>query len=33
MDIAAFLSDNFGENMRQAPRLRRLNEFDPKYAR
>jgi len=33
MDIAALLGDNFGRSMRQAPRPRRLNEFDPKYAR
>jgi hypothetical protein len=33
MDIAALLGDNFADTMRQAPRPRRLNEFDPKYAR
>jgi len=33
MDIAALLGDNFAGSMRQAPRPRRLNEFDPEYAR
>ena len=33
MDIAALLGDNFAQTMRQVPRPRRLNEFDPKYAR
>jgi hypothetical protein len=33
MDIAALLGDNFAHSMRQAPRPRRLNEFDPEYAR
>jgi hypothetical protein len=33
MDIVALLGDNFAHTMRQAPRPRRLNEFDPEYAR
>jgi hypothetical protein len=33
MDIAALLGDNFADTMRQMPRPRRLNEFDPEYAR
>jgi hypothetical protein len=33
MDIAAHLGDNFAHSKRQAPRPRRLNEFDPEYAR
>jgi hypothetical protein len=33
MDIAALLGDNFADTMRQVPRPRRLNEFDPEYAR
>lgn len=33
MDNPAPLSDNFAQSMRQPPRPRRLNEFDPEYAR
>jgi hypothetical protein len=33
MDIATLLGDNSGQTMRQVPRPRRLNEFDPEYAR
>jgi hypothetical protein len=33
MDIVALLGDNFADRMRQVPRPRRLNEFDPEYAR
>jgi len=33
MDIPALLSDNFAHTLRQVPRPRRLNEFDPEYAR
>jgi len=33
MDNLALLGDNFAQIMRQAPRPRRLNEFDPEYAR
>lgn len=33
MDIAALLSDNFADTMRRVPQPRRLNEFDPEYAR
>ena len=33
MDNVALLGDNFADRMRQVPRLRRLNEFDPEYAR
>jgi hypothetical protein len=33
MDIVALLGDNFADRMQQVPRLRRLNEFDPEYAR
>jgi hypothetical protein len=33
MDNPALLGDNFAQIMRQPPRPRRLNEFDPEYAR
>ena len=32
MDIALLLSDNFAHTLRQVPRPRWLNEFDPEYA-
>jgi hypothetical protein len=33
MDNLGLLGDNFAHTMRQAPHPRRLNEFDPEYAR
>ena len=33
MDNPRLLGDNFAQTMRHAPRLRRLNEFDPEYTR
>jgi hypothetical protein len=33
MDNPGLLGDNFAQIMRQPPRPRRLNEFDPEYAR
>jgi hypothetical protein len=33
MDNPALLGDNFAQIMRQQPHARRLNEFDPEYAR